>query len=389
MKGPKLRKLERYPIERDGEKLLVLQDPHQLDAPLAVDPCLEEYLDMMDGKRSVAQLRQSLILRGRPALPLDELQAVVDTLEACGFLDDDNFRRRWAQCLREFSEAPRLQPELAALAYPENAEQLQLEFEALCKVSPLSDCANAQASAIIWPYSPYPFHQENPEAAELLHRLPDPAEIEGILLLASSHHDGATPYQLLRKDYQTLLGPLAHPTEIATALSTPRPWLLQEPLRWRAEQSIESSLLALRARYGDRCPPILSILCGRACFALSQDPEQTMQSASLLAELENLVEQRPWLILASAQLGHLPGQSASALDTQLLNALKNKDERAFFPSTLRKVPSQERPIGGPVLSTLLSLMPKGWRCNFARLRREANIDGAGSVGHAYLCYSRH
>lgn len=378
---PKLRKLDRFPLEREGESLLVLQDPHRLDDPLAVDPLLAEYLDMMDGKRSVAQIRQSLLMRGRPALPLDELQAVVDTLEECGFLEDDHFRARWAQALREFEANPALEPVLRGVAYPGEQEPLHQGFASLH--SPPSE---PEASALIWPYSPYPFMGPNAGASAALGALPDPQRVDGILLLVTSHHDGATPYQILDKRFATALGPVPGARDIAQALIRPRPWLAQEPLRWKGEQALEVPLLALRARYGDACPLVLPLLCGRACFSPKQDEAQVLQSASLLAELENLLGTQRWLLIASAQLGHETLDQKDSLDPSLLRALEQKQESFFFPKRMAKIPSQQRPAGAPVLATFLSILPPSWRFQGMHHQRPLTIDGAGTVGHAFLRY---
>lgn len=387
MLRPKLRKLDRFPLTRDGEPYLVLQDPHRLDDPLAVDPLLADYLDMMDGQKSVAQIRQSFLMRGKNALPLDELQAVVDTLAECGFLDDENFRARWGQALREFQAAPSLNPELAGLAYPDDPQRLRQEFRALLSDPP---CPQSKTRALVWPYGPYPFTADNPLAHESLAALPCPKALDGVLLLVTSHHDGKTPYQLIDKTHHTALGPVPAIPSVVQALVHPRPWLSGEPMRWRGEQSLEVPLLALRARYGDACPPVLPLLCGRACFSQSEDEEQVLQSASLLAEIENLLATGRWLLVASAQLGHASGEGsepeASTLDQTLVRALEQKQERAFFPSVLRKVPSQQRPVGAPVLATMLSILPPAWRCTSAQRTRRRTLDGAGSIGHAYLRY---
>lgn len=378
---PKLRKLDRFPLERDGESLLVLLDPHRLDEPLAVDPQLAQYLDMMDGQRSVAQIRQSLIMRGKAALPIDELQAVVDTLAECGFLEDDHFRARWRQALVEFQAAPTLAPCLAGVAYPQDRQTLRSNFEALRQDEAVPSCRGQ-----IWPYCPYPFTADTPEVATALAALPDPETVEGIVLLVTSHHDGAMPYQLLDKRLGTLLGELPGAHDVAKALIRPRPWLVQEPLRWKAEQALEVPLLALWARYQEQCPPVLPLMCGRACFSPSQDESTVLQSASLLAELENLLSTGRWLLLASAQLGQSESLKLQELDQRLLTALVQKDEQAFFPKVIAKIPSQERPAGAPVLATFLSILPPTWRCSHSALARQPNLDGQGSAAHAYLQY---
>lgn len=378
---PKLRKLDRFPLERDGESLLVLLDPHRLDEPLAVDPLLGPYLDMMDGQRSIAQMRQSLILRGKAALPLEELQAVVDTLAECGFLDDDRFKARWRQALLEFQSTALLPACLAGVAYPQDPQLLREHFKTLS-----TETATPARLAHIWPYCPYPFTGDNPDLGAFLSALPPAQDLDGIVLLVTSHHDGAMPYQILDKDLDTVLGQLPGAQRIASALIRPRPWLIQEPLRWKGEQSLEVPLLALRATYQDACPPILPLLCGRACFSPSQDEAQVLQSASMLAEIENLLGTGRWLLLACAQLGQSEKMEIQELDQTLLTALKQKDQRAFFPKVIAKIPSQERPAGAPVFATFLSILPPTWRCTQSALTRQRNLDGQGSAGHAYLHY---
>src|SRR4028119_429916 len=102
MDRPKLRKLDRTVLRRGDEVLVVLRDPLGIAEPAAFPQEATQVLDMLDGQRTAAQVRQSLFLRGRLSLSVEEVHGLVAELSDAGFLDDDRFRGMWESDRRAF-----------------------------------------------------------------------------------------------------------------------------------------------------------------------------------------------------------------------------------------------------------------------------------------------
>jgi hypothetical protein len=95
MDRPRLRKVDRTLLRRGDELLVVLRDPLGLAEPAAFPQEAAQVLDMLDGQRTAAQIRQSLLLRERMNLSLEDIRALLAELGEAGYLDDDRFRGMW------------------------------------------------------------------------------------------------------------------------------------------------------------------------------------------------------------------------------------------------------------------------------------------------------
>ncbi|MCA9687593.1 MAG: hypothetical protein KC457_35865, partial [Myxococcales bacterium] len=110
--------------KREGERLLVLRDPLELCDPFAIDADFTPVIDALDGQRTPAQIRQSLLMRGQLDIDLEELQDFIAELGEAGFLDDDSFRARWTAAHDAFSDLELRPARRAGLLYPDDPEDL-------------------------------------------------------------------------------------------------------------------------------------------------------------------------------------------------------------------------------------------------------------------------
>src|SRR5664279_1878652 len=105
---------------------LFIRDPYRFsDAMLIVPPPLVECLACFDGKQTDLDLRATLArITGR--LEVEEISRnLVETLEAAGFLEDENFARMQLEKRREFAEKAVREPAHAGSAYPEDPGELR------------------------------------------------------------------------------------------------------------------------------------------------------------------------------------------------------------------------------------------------------------------------
>jgi AmmeMemoRadiSam system protein B len=392
MDRPKLRKVDRYAHRREGEDLLVVRDPLGLAEPFGLDAELAPVLDLLDGTRTLPQIRQSLLMGHRLDLPLADLSAFVAQLRDQGLLDDDAFRERWADLHADFLGSPVRPPTLAGLVYPDDPTVLAAALERWLPAIPAGPPRTRPHTSLLGVLVPHgPLEAVGALLDETLRGLPPPDAIEHVVILGTDHGPGLLPYVTTDKAYVTPRGTLPLATDLQAAVERRVPWARREQLRHRDAISLELAAVLLQHVYGDRCPPVLPVLCGITALV---DPEQRPAAERFELALGSLCEGRPVLWWLSAELGHAgpaygrpPLTEAQrvelqARDAELLAALRTGDEAALVRTTLREHP-QGPPSGGPTLVAAARMLPPGYRGELVRQTRYAAPgDEPGVVGAA-------
>lgn len=371
MDRPKLRKVERLTLSRGEEQLLVLRDPLALSAPVALDADFAPVLDMLDGQRSVAQIRQSLLMRGTLDIPQEDLQDFVADLHDSGLLDDERFRQLWEAEHRRFVEAPRRPAQLAGTFYPETRDALQRLLDDLL---PHDDARFDDDSELVGVLCPHqPLDLAGSVLDQTLRGLPPASALEAIIVLGTDHSPGLTPFALCDKDYDTPLGPVRAARRVVQAMDRRLDWVLREQMRHRQAASLELTAVLLRHLYGDECPPVLMVACGLT--ALSGGDAQS-QVDEFIGNLEVLFDDERVLWWTSAELSHAgPAYGHAALDATTREAVVAHDH-ACLESLMTGRPEQlmrrcledhgqGRPSGTAALNTLCRLLPVGYRASLA------------------------
>jgi AmmeMemoRadiSam system protein B len=370
MDRPKLRQVDRYELQRGDEDLLVVRDPLGLAQPFAIDTDFKPVLDLLDGTRTLPQIRQSLLMAHGLDLPAPDLAAFVTELSNAGLLQDDAFADLWADAHADFLEAPHREARLAGLLYPADpAEASRVLAHALPdrpdRFLPGSDLIGA-----VVPHGP------PAEVAGLwdmtLRRLPPASELECIVVLGTDHGPGLLPYVTTRKPFQTPLGVVPTATRLLEALERRVDWIEREEIRHRDAMSIEIAAVAIRALYGDDCPPIVPVLCGQTVLQPAHDDTEPVEQ--FIRALDALCDDRPVLWWVSAELSHCgPAYGHPALGEDEMGTIIARDGdvldalaagRAEEVAVRCAAPHpQGRQSGGPALTTAARLLPVGFRAH--------------------------
>lgn len=392
MDRPKLRKVDRTVLRRGDEQLIVLRDPLGIAEPAAFPQEAAQVLDMLDGQRTAAQIRQSLLLRDRMDLSLSDLKALVAELAEAGFLEDDHFRGMWDAARRAFMAGELRPPRFAGLLYPEAAGELGAALTAALPQPAARLRRGSDVIGVLCPYQPIE-GRAGALVDATLRELPPAAELDLIVLLGTDHHPGLLPFAITDKRYATPLGALPVDVALVAALERRLPWIRREELRHREGMSLELGALALTHIYGDACPPVLTVLCGQAALSAGDGEDKT---DAFLATMEYLLAGRRVLWWISAELSHAgPAFGRPALAPGDLKALGERD-LACLESLAAGRPEQlvarcmendetlGRPSGAAALSTLARLLPVGYRAELAEyltLRSPGREEGwIGLVG---------
>lgn len=361
MDRPKLRNVERIPLTRDGQPHVVLRDPMGIAETIAIDADFVPVLDALDGRRTLPQVRQSLLMGLGLDVALPDLVGFVEDLEAAGLVDGDVFRARWAACHDAFLAAPTRAPTLAGTLYPDEPAALRAALRRA--FGPTPNASDARTRAVLLPHGPLEVVAE--VVAATLQTLPDPAQIDTVVLLGADHHPGLLPFALLDKGYETPLGALPCAQPQADALLRRVPWLDREAIRHRTAHSLEWAALYLQHAWGDRVPPCIALTCGAA--AITGDASLHDGVAELVAALDAITDDARVLVIAAAELTHAgEAYGREPVDAAGLAALEDRD-RAVLDAVLRgrtreviaaaiDVGRQGRPSGLPTLVVLAELV---------------------------------
>ncbi|MBX7084188.1 MAG: AmmeMemoRadiSam system protein B [Nannocystaceae bacterium] len=363
MERPKLRNVERIPLQRGGESLLVLRDPLGLSPPLALDAAFAPLLDGLDGRKSVAQLRQSLAMIHGLRVDAEDLDEVLAELADAGLLDDDRFRERWAEAHEAFLAADSRAPVLADVLYPAEPAALR---ELLTQCVPRREPVPGQLRALLLPHAP--LELAGATVAAGLAALPPAASLDAIVLLGADHHPGLLPFAATDRPYRTPLGTTTVAQPLLAALQRRLPWIDREAIRHRSAHSLEWAVLYLQHAWGDAMPPMVPLLCGPTAIAASGTLDAAV--GELVATLEALLEDARVLVVAAAELSHLgPAYGREAIDDDARAQLHARD-RSLLDALCRgrtrellargdDLLGQGRPSGLPVLATLAELATGG------------------------------
>lgn len=373
MDRPKLRKVDRTTLRRGDEQLVVLRDPLGIAEPAAFPQEAAQVLDMLDGQRTAAQIRQSLLLRDRMDLSLADIKALVAELGEAGFLEDAHFRGMWDAARREFMASELRPPRFAGLLYPEAPDELRAALAATLPLPARRLRRGTDVIGVLCPYQPLE-GRAGALVDAALRELPPAAEIDLVVLLGTDHHPGLLPFAITDKRYATPIGAPPVDAELVAALERRLPWIRREELRHREGMSLELGALALTHIYGDACPPVLPVLCGQAALLTGDDEVKT---DAFLATMEYLLDGKRVLWWISAELSHAgPAFGRPPLAPEGLRALGERD-LACLDSLAAGRPEQlvarcmendetlGRPSGAAALSTLARLLPVGYRAELA------------------------
>ena len=394
MDRPKLRKVDRYAHQRGEEALLVVRDPLGLSEPFAIDAEFGVVLDLLDGAHSLAQVRQSLLMRHDLDLALPDLRAFVADLQDAALLDDEVFRDRWADAHTDFLDAPVREPSLSGVVYPEHPGELAAALERAVPSTTVRISENSRVRGVMVPHDPPDRAAARGLIDRTLRGLPDPGRLEAVVILGADHGPGLLPYVGTDKPHRTPLGVVPTARPFMDALARRLPWISREEIRHREAISIELAVLYLQQVYGDACPPIVPILCGQTALVPAEDnPEQ---GEHFIATMEALCEDRDILLWVSGELSHggvaygrpdLDENGCRALaarDRSILEVLRRGKPSAVATACSAAHP-QGRPSGGPPLATAARLLPVGFRTEVVEYDLvEAPDAPDGRVGQAGL-----
>jgi hypothetical protein len=107
MDRPRLRPLDAFPLEENGQRFLGLRDPSGLtDVVARLQPMAVAILQLCDGDTTRDEICAEFQRRYKSPLPRESLDQLLDNLDQALLLDSERFRLHSATVFAEFARSP-------------------------------------------------------------------------------------------------------------------------------------------------------------------------------------------------------------------------------------------------------------------------------------------
>jgi hypothetical protein len=207
---PRLRALEAFPIEQDGERLIGLRDPSGFTEQVILLPIPAlDIVSLFDGERSVSEIHQVVSSRhGQAAPAAEEIARFAERLDEAGFLDSPGFAARRRGIEEAWLAHPTRPAAHAGGAYAGDAAQLteQIGGFFVHADGPGAPEAPAGAGTLRGLLAPHiDFHRGGPTYAWAYRALAEHSDADLFVILGTCHAGMTDPFAVTLKSYDTPL----------------------------------------------------------------------------------------------------------------------------------------------------------------------------------------
>jgi MEMO1 family protein len=338
MDKPRIRAVEAYPIEQNGETLICLRDPTGLaPEPIVIGMGAFYLVRLFDGNNDLRDIQGAFLKRFGEMLPLDKLGEIVEALDAAYFLDSPAFAEHERKLREEFRAAPERPASLAGLCYERDPAKLRLELAAFFDPPEGPGRAPARKPGKRLAGLIAPHIDPRRGAAAYAHAYGElmAHEPPELVVILGTSHVGAGPelFSATRKHYATPLGAVETDVEFIDRLASRYTGgsLFSDEWLHRNEHSIEFQALFLAWALGIRGYRIVPILVSsfHEMVASGDSPERDPRVRSFLEALGEMLaaEQRSVLVLAGVDFAHVGKKFGDpfAADEQIAERIRRED----------------------------------------------------------------
>ena len=383
--NPRLRALEAFPVEHEGQQCIALRDPAGFTDQIAVlPPLLLDLVSLFDGEHSIAQIQD--VMRGRhgETPSADQIAAVVERFDRAGFLDSERFAARRLALEDEFRGSPVRPASHAGGAYAGEPAELTAQIDAFFtgpdgpdhpEATPAAARVSRSSglSALIAPH--IDFHRGGSTYGWAYKEILDRSDADLYVILGTCHAGMADPFSVTLKPYDTPLGAVPVDREFYEGLAgrAGQDLLASEPAH-RREHSIEFQTVMLQRLLGRRRPftilPVLASYLHEAIWRRGR-PEADARVPRFVDALRDTIasSSRRVCLIAGVDLAHVgprfgdtaPNTADSlaaveAADRRMLEPVVAADAGGFFASVAADGDAR-RICGLSPIYTLLRLLP--------------------------------
>ncbi len=358
MENPKIRAVEAFPVEQQGQTAICLRDPSGL-APETIMLGMGAYfiVTLFDGRMTLKDIQAAFAKRFGEMIPIEKLEELIAALDKSYFLDSPAFHERERQVRAEFLASPDRPAALAGLCYEKDPAKLRLELAAFFDPpeGPGRSVTAKKSAPLAGLIAPHIDPRRGAAAyAHAYYELMAHEPPELVVILGTSHY-GAGPelFSATRKNYATPFGAVQTDSAFIDRLAARYSGdLFADEMLHRGEHSIEFQALFLAYAFGIRGYQVVPILVSsfHEMVASGITPARDSRVESFLAALrtELEAENRRVVILSGVDFAHVgrkfgdefAADSAVAervqrQDLGLIEIIKRGDPDGFFADILK------------------------------------------------------
>jgi len=314
MDYPKLRYVEAFPVETEGQKLICLRDPQNLSGKiLFVSSEALFIISLFDGRHSILDIQEAFMRRFGALIFRDEIQGLINQLDEALMLDSENYRNFKKRLEEEFKNSRVRESSHAGLSYPREASELKnwLDgfFEKAEETNP-SKLDNGKITGVISPH--IDFRRGGRSYALAYRELINSCDPDVFIIFGTSHYaEVENPFILTKKNFRTPFGGAETDTEIVEELVKSCNWdPFEGEIFHRQEHSIEFQVVFLQYLFGKKKRfRIVPILCN-SFFRMIQNgdsPRDYDGVSTFLGKIREIVSGLgdKAFIVAGADLAHV------------------------------------------------------------------------------------
>ena len=381
---PRLRPLEAFPVQHEGQQCIALRDPAGFTDQIAVlPPPLLDLVSLFDGEHSIADIQDVMRRRHGETPTHDQIAAVIDRFDQAGFLDSARFAARRHALEEAFRRSPVRPASHAGGAYAGEPDRLAEQIEAFFSgpggpdhpaSEPRDGAGSTGLTALIAPH--IDFHRGGPTYGWAYKEIIDRSDADLYVILGTCHVGMPDPFSVTLKPYDTPLGGVPVDRDFYEALAARAGQdLLASESAHRQEHSIEFQTVMLQYLLGRRRPftilPVLASYLHEAVWRRSR-PEGDPRVPRFLDALRETIASstRRVCLIAGVDLAHVgprfgdpePNTARSlaaveAADRRMLESVVAADAAGFFASVAADGDAR-RICGLSPIYTLLRLLPE-------------------------------
>ena len=375
---PRLRNIELFPIEQDGEKFIGLRDPSGIaERPLFLSAPALSLLSLLDGCHSVEAIQTICDRRYGQKLAREQIEALVERLDESLFLDSPNFQRAQNAIMEDFRASSVRKAAHAGNGYPATHNELSFALDRyfLAADGPGSLPASSGQKPIQGLIAPHiDFHRGGACYAWAYGELAAAAEADVYLILGIGHAGLRQFYTLTEKEFNTPLGTLKTDHDFVRHIRELCPFdLLDDEPVHRREHSVEFQVVFLQHILKNRPNvQIVPVLCGsfHSLIQSGKSPKEHPAVLGFISAVRQAIAScgKRVCVIAGVDLAHVGKRfgdqepltsrfldEVREADGRLLRHIEKLDAEALFQD-IRHDQDRRRICGYPAIYTLLSVV---------------------------------
>jgi AmmeMemoRadiSam system protein B len=343
---PRLRPLELFPVDVDGQDLICIRDPSGLTERVGFFPRPAALAAVLcDGSRTLAEVAAEVARRAGIEVEADQIAQLIEQLDDGLFLESPRLEAHRTEVLAAFRSTRVRAASHAGGAYSAEPEALRTAMSSW-GVQIASESAPATLHAepgrpalLVSPHIDY--HRGFRTYARAWRAVPS-AGFDLVVILGTDHNGTEWPFTLTRKSYATPLGELATDVALVDELVGRLPFhadgLFADELHHRNEHSIELQAVWLAHIFGGAAPPVLPVLCGSLHRSIDrgESPSADPRIAGFLGALRAATAERRILVIAGADFAHVgPRFGDGAMGADDRRRVEDDDRRSLVATAAR------------------------------------------------------